>query len=125
MRPVNALMAAVAAAHFPPALAQQAPSLPPPSAVFDRVSYCDVPEVASRIGNTDVLNRLLVRCRPGDLVAVPARNPEWVARLCDLAKPTVSSGAYVTCHLVREVRPFISGSGLPSELREQPIGRRP
>lgn len=87
----------------------------------DRAAYCDVPAGASRSGGDGFLNAFLDRCRPGDLVAIEADRSEWIARLCDLTRPTIATRGSIICHLGEAVKP--ARMFVPSQLREQPIGR--
>ncbi len=92
-----------------------------PAVAQERPAYCDIPERAS----ANTMNLIIHTCRPGDLIGIPADNPEWVARVCDLSRPTTSTGRFVVCHLAASIGPYRSVPGNTPALREQPIGRRP
>lgn len=86
----------------------------------ERPAYCPIPERSS----ADTLNVIIHHCRPGDLIGIPADNPEWVARICDLSKPTTPTGRFVVCHLAASIGPYKGVPGSSSLLREQVIRPR-
>lgn len=88
-----------------------------PAAAQSRPPYCPITERHS----ANTVNLIIHQCSPGDLIGVPADNPEWVARMCDLSKPTTPTGRFVVCHLAPSVGGYRGVPGSAPALREQVI----
>lgn len=91
-----------------------------PAIAQERAPYCGIPERSS----ANTMNLIIHYCRPGDLIGIPAENPEWVARVCDLSRPTTATGRFVVCHLAASIGPYRGVPGNTPALREQVIQPR-